>query len=107
MKLEALVQNLENSNKLGELYDLLKLNKESEALLIYMEDELSFESDIHIFEIEETDDDLIYENNGLKFIQLFPLEMTQEMVEEYVNTYKGISYYEIAQRLIDYRINDA
>ncbi|MBL7881290.1 MAG: hypothetical protein JNN23_15765 [Chryseobacterium gambrini] len=107
MKLEDLVKYLGNSMKFDELYDLLKLNKESEALLIYMEDQINLESDTYIFEIEETDDYLTYENSGLKFIQLFPLEMAQEMVEEYLNIYNNITSHEIAQRLIDYRINDA
>ncbi len=107
MKLEDLVKYLRDSVKLEELYDLLKLNKESEALLIYMEDQINLESDTYIFEIEQTDDYLAYENNGLKFVQLFPLEMAQEIVEEYINMYNNITSYEIAQRLIEYRINDA
>lgn len=62
---------------------------------------------MQIFGIEDTDGDLIFEKNGNKYVELFPLDAVQEMAEEYVNTYEGISNEEIAKRLIDYRLNDA
>ena len=106
MKLEVLVRYLAN-DQLEKLFVDYKLDEDSEALLIYMEDLLSINSDVYIFEIEVTEDYQIYEREGIRFIQLFPLEMAHEMVKEYINTYKNISHNEIAQRLIEYRINDA
>ncbi len=64
-------------------------------------------SEVAIFGIEETDGDLIFEKDENKYVELFPLEMTQEMIEEYINTYKGISNIKIAESLLNYRINDA
>ncbi|AYZ36528.1 hypothetical protein EGY07_13610 [Chryseobacterium indologenes] len=94
-------------NNLHDLYFEFKADVESEALIVCLKDSLDINSEVIIFGIEETNGDLIFEKDGNKYVELFPLEMTQEMVEEYINTYNGISSTEIAERLLDYRLNDA
>ncbi len=98
---------LANLDNFEDLYIEFNANAESEALIVCLKDSLDINSEVAIFGIEETDGDLIFEKDGNKYVELFPLEMTQEMIGEYVNTYKGISNTEIAERLLDYRINDA
>lgn len=108
MKLLELIKFLTNPEKLKELYQEQKLNTESEALLIYMKGTLSLESEVVFFEIEETEDDLIFEKEGIKFIQLFPLEYAVDLIESDLNLKnKGYSDFEIAERLLEYRKNDA
>jgi hypothetical protein len=107
MKLEELVPYLMNSKKLEKFLEK-ELNQESEALLIYMLNELDLKSEISIFEIEETDDDLVFEKDGETYIQLFPIEYAIELIESDLelkdNEYSDL---EIAQRLLEYRIKDA
>ncbi|MDR2270405.1 MAG: hypothetical protein LBF27_05800, partial [Sphingobacterium sp.] len=92
---------------LNDLYKEFNANVESEALIVCLKDSLDLNSEIEIYGIEETDGDLIFEKDGNKYVELFPLDSVQEMVGEYVDTYKGISNTEIAERLLDYRLNDA
>lgn len=61
MKLTELIKYLINPESLGELIIKLEISNESEALLIYMQEDLNITSDISIFEIEETEDDLFFE----------------------------------------------
>ncbi|AZB19729.1 hypothetical protein EG352_19100 [Chryseobacterium indologenes] len=98
---------LANLDNLDDLYIEFNADSESEALIVCLKDSLDMNSEVAIFGIEETDGDLIFEKDENKYVELFPLEMTQEMIEEYINTYKGISNIKIAESLLNYRINDA
>lgn len=98
---------LTNLDDLDSLYIEFEADTESEALIVCLKDSLDLNSEVAIFGIEETEGDLIFEKNGNKYVELFPLDSVQEMVEEYNNTHKGISTTEIAERLLDYRVNDA
>jgi hypothetical protein len=108
MKLINLVEYLVDPEKLEELYRKENLNIESEALLIYMHGDLSIDSEIIFFEIEETEDDLVYEKDGSKYIQFFPVNYAVELIETDLGLKgKGYSDLEIANRLLEYRIKDA
>lgn len=101
------IDYLISPKKLDNLLTELNVDRESEAFIACLKDSLDVNSEVSIFGIEETDGKLMFEKDGAKFIELFPLEMVEEMATDYVNTYKNMSHSEIAQRLIDYRINDA
>jgi hypothetical protein len=106
MKLEELVKYLVHPHDLEVLYQGKKLN--SESLLIYMNGALDLKSEISIFEIEETEDDLIFEKNGERYFQLFPIEYAIELVESDLDLKdKEYSNLEIAKRLLSYRLKDA
>lgn len=108
MKLVQLIKYLINSELLRELYIEQGLNGESEALLIYMNESLNLDSDILIFEIEETEDDLVFKKGGIRYIQLFPLQYAVELIKEDLNLKdKGYSDLQIAKRLLEYRERDA
>jgi hypothetical protein len=49
---------------------------------------------------------LVIEIDGMKYENLFPLNLLQEMVEEYPLLDKGLTDLEIAERIIDYRFNE-
>jgi len=108
MKLVKLVKYLINPKLLDKLYQDLGVNTESEALLIYLKGSLDLETDVFIFEIEETEDDLVFEKEGIKYIQLFPVDYSVELIEFDLDLKnKGYSDLEIAQRLLEYRKRDA
>ncbi|MDR7212728.1 hypothetical protein [Flavobacterium piscis] len=107
MKVVELIKYLTNPEQLDELYQEQGLNTESEALLIYLQDALDLESEITIFEIEETEDDLVFEKEGVQYIQLFPVDYAIELIESDLDLKdKGYSDFEIAQRLLEYRQKD-
>lgn len=108
MTLEHLIKYLVNPENLYDYLHSQGLNTESEALLIYIHEDLNIESEISILEVEETEDDLIYEKQGIKYIQLFPIEYAIDLIENDLNLKdKGYSDLEIAEKLIEYRRYDA
>jgi hypothetical protein len=107
MKLINLVEYLVDPEKLENLYTNENLNTGSEALLIYMQGELTLESEIKFFAIEETEDDLVYEKDGMQYEQLFPIDYAIGLIESDLKLKrKGYSNLEIAKRLLEYRIKD-
>lgn len=108
MKLIELIGILFNPEKLGRLISALGLDTDYEALLVYMREDLCITADIRIFEVEETEDELLFEKDGIKYIQLFPIEHIQNLIEFDLNMKnKGFSETQIAERLLEYRKNDA
>lgn len=108
MKLDELIEYLLDPEKLEGFYEEESVNNESEALLIYMEGALSLDAEIVFFGIEETEDDLVFEINGKKYFQLFPVDYAIELIESDLKLKnKGYTNTEIAQRLLDYRLRDA
>lgn len=108
MKLVELIRYLINPESLDELINMQGLNEESEALLIYMQEDLALTTDISIFEIEETEDELYFEKEGVQYIQLFALNHSVNLIEFDLNMKnKEYSDLEIAERLLKYRKYDA
>lgn len=107
MKLIDLIKYL-NPENLNELIQQQGLNAESEALLIYMQEDLNLEAEISILEIEETEDEIVFEKEGIQYIQLFAIEHAIDLIEHDLNLKdKGYSDIEIAERLLEYRKYDA
>jgi len=108
MKLVELIKYLINPEQLDELYRAKGLNTESEALLIYLRESLDLESDVTIFEIEETEDNLIFKKEGIRYLQLFPVDYAVELIETDLDMKgNGYSDIDIAERLLEYRQRDA
>ena len=108
MKLVDLVPYLIGKKKLETLYQQKPLDSDSAAILVYMKDELAIESDLRFLRIEDTADEINFTLDGVRFVQLFPLGHLNELTHSDLNLVnKGYSDFEIAQRLFDYRLNDA
>lgn len=108
MKLEDLIKYLINPEQLEVLYQEEGINIESEALLIYLKGALDLKSEISVFEIEETEDDLVFEKDGERYFQLFPIDYAIDLIESDLDLKnKGHSDLEIAKQLLDYRLKDA
>jgi len=97
MKYVDIIQYLISPKQLDDLYERIGAAKDSEALLIYMKGALDLESEIYIFE-----------KDGCQYYQLFPVGHAVELIENDLDLKnKGYSATEVAQRLLDYRLNDA
>ncbi|PTS97899.1 hypothetical protein DBR27_14820 [Flavobacterium sp. HMWF030] len=108
MKLIELIGILFNPEKLEKLIRALGLDTDSEALLVYMREDLYITADIQIFEVEETEDELLFEKDGIKYIQLFPIDHIQNLIEFDLNMKnKRFSETQIAERLLEYRKHNA
>jgi hypothetical protein len=109
MKLINLIEYLKDQDKLEQLFEREKLNTESEAIIICMEKSIDLESEIKLFEIEETGGNLTFEKNGIPYVEFFPAYYAMEFVESYCDGPGGKAYTDlnIAKRLLEYRIKDA
>lgn len=109
MKLIDLVKYLKDDTALERFYFENNINAEDESLLAYMEDELHIDSEIHLLSWEETEDEVVIEKDGKRFIQLFPLNLGVEFYSYFEDYFLKKNYDEkqIANRLLEYRINDA
>ncbi|MBX2916853.1 MAG: hypothetical protein KF856_16410 [Cyclobacteriaceae bacterium] len=106
MKLLELVEYLKNPNSLENLLGKELKNVEIDLIEIYMIESIALDSQIKFFDAEKIPSTIEIEVDGLKYINLFPLYMAQELVEEFTSIY-GKNNLEIAKRLIEYRIKDA
>ncbi|MBN8643114.1 MAG: hypothetical protein J0L86_14985 [Flavobacteriales bacterium] len=107
MNLVELVQHLKSLEQAenfieGELPDV-----EYDLVDIYMVEKLGLDSEIVFFNAEEIPNKLIINIEGITYENLFPLNLTQEMVEELEASNGKISNIEIAKRLLEYREKDA
>jgi len=108
MNLVGLIKYLFDPKLLQTLYQEQGINQDSEALLIYLKEKLSLNSEVEIFEIEETEDDLILEKEGVRYIQLFPVDYAVDLINSDLELRgKGYPDIEIAKRLLKYREKDA
>jgi hypothetical protein len=107
MKLETLVEYLLNPESLENLFLGMKLDPESAAVLIYMENRLAIDSEIHLFAVEETEDELEFEKEGVTYFQLFPIFHTIKLIKSDLELKDSeIPHIKIAERLLEYRLND-
>lgn len=110
MKLIELISKITDPIKLEQFYidQKLDVDVESEALIIYMKESLELDSDVYVFPIKETEDDLVFEKDGVKYIQFFPIEYALELVESDLGLKaRAFTGKEIAERLLEYRLRDA
>jgi hypothetical protein len=108
MKLEEAVKYLKDSDGLQQLCITESLTTDPDDLLIYMKKALNIESELSFFSIEETEDYLIFNKDGVQYIQLFPAYYAVNLIESDLDLLnRGFTNLQIANRLLDYRINDA
>lgn len=108
MKLIDLIEYLTDKRELDELYAEYQVDEDSEdEFLIYLKESLSIDSEVTFFMAEQTEDYTLYETGGIKYIQLFPLPLAKELLDELELKGKGLNNLKIAQRLLEYRIKDA
>lgn len=108
MKIVDVIPFLLSPDTLESLYSKIKFNSDEDVLCIYMEDEINIKSDVYFFTIEETDDDIIFQRNGVKYVQLLPVDYAIELIESDLDLKdNGYSNLQIAERLVKYALRDA
>ena len=108
MKLITLISKITDSAGLDQFYVEQKLDVESEALSLYMKESLNLDSEVYVFPIEETGDDLVFEKDGVKYVQFFPIEYALDLIESDLDLKaRVLTDKEIAERLLEYRLRDA
>ena len=108
MNLTELIKVLTDPARLAEFYQEQGVDTASEALIISMRETLSLKSEVSIFAIEETEGNLFFEKNGVHYVELFSVDHTRDLLEEGLDLKnRGYSDEAKAQRLLEYRINDA
>lgn len=108
MKLLDIIEYLRHPDNVGQLYDTINLSPDSEAILIYMKDSLDLNSELKFFEIEKTEDDLVFKEDDVTYHQFFPVDYAVEILDSYFSdNEKKLDNIGLAKRLLEYRINDA
>lgn len=105
MKLTDLIPYLQDTAKWDSLLSASGIDADTEEVLIYALDKIELESDLLLIEIEKTEDDLEIDLDGRKYVQILPSSLAQELVT--IDFVGLLSDAAIAQRLIQYAINDA
>ena len=107
MKLLELIRNLKSIKQANELIAKELPGVEYDLIDLYAINSLNVDSDIRFFNVEEIPNDLVIKVDGINYVNLFPLNLIQEMVEEYSNLREIFSDEEIAKRILEYRLKDA
>jgi len=108
VKLNELISHLKSVEEAEKIISIEIPDVEFGSIDIYLKDRLNIESEIRFFDAETIPNNLVIEVDGINYVNLFPLPMTQEIVEGYANlSAPKLNDIEIAQKLLDYRIKDA
>ena len=108
MKLLDFIPYLLAPQKMAEYYRQSGIREQSVAPLIYLCEALDVSSDIAVFELEETDDDLRFTKNGVDYVYLMAVDQAIELIEEeFAPKRNAVPLGEIARRLLEYAAYDA
>ncbi|MDH6252597.1 hypothetical protein M2347_002324 [Chryseobacterium sp. H1D6B] len=108
MKLLELVNYFRNGGSYKEFCQTQSLDQESEVVEIYMKQPLEMDNELAFFEIEKTEGNFEFSNNGMKYSNLFDFYYFLDAIEESKNDdNKSLPNDEIAKRLYNYAITDA
>ncbi len=108
MKLIEAIEYLKTTSGTEDLLSNELPDTEIDLADVYLRDTLDSDSEIKIFNAEEIPNLLEIEIEGIKYINLFPLNVLQEMVMEYFDKFNHqLTNKEIVLKLLDYRNKDA
>lgn len=107
MNIIELIPDLKTIEKAEALMKAVALGIYFDTIDLYLKDKLALDSEIIFLDAETTPGTNIITIDDVEYKNLFPLYMAQEMVEAYVANHPELKDTEIAQRLLDYTINDA
>jgi len=107
MKLIELVKHLKSVKESEEFTSTQLSDIEYDLIDMYMIEKVDLDSDIVFFDAEKIPNKLILVIEGVTYENFFPLNMAQDMVEEFVSGNASASDFEIAKFLINYREKDA
>ncbi|MCB4234750.1 hypothetical protein LDL59_05490 [Kaistella anthropi] len=106
MKLTEITESLRN-NTIEELIENNSIAIEYDLIDIYAINELGLESEYHFLNAEEIPGTKIFEEKGIKYENLCPLSMLEDLVNDFTNQNPKMSDLELAEQVLDYIENDA
>lgn len=106
MKLIKITESLRN-NTIEELIENNSITIKYDLIDIYAIDALGLESEYYFLNAEEVPGTRIFEEEGIKYENLCPLSMLEDLVSDFTNQNPRISHLELAERVLDYIENDA
>lgn len=107
MKLIELVDRLKTLDNAKAFIANELPNVEVDQVDIYLKESLDINAEVRFFDAETIPNTFLLELDGIKYVNLFPFYMLQEMVEDHTKLSDKLSDAEIAKRILDYRIKDA
>ena len=108
MKLIELVENLKTFEGANAFIEKKLPCVEFDCVDIYLVGSLGISSEVCLFNAEEISNTLTLAIGDTNYVNLFPLYIALEMVQEYIAAHNGkLSNEEIANRLLEYRLKDA
>lgn len=108
MKLLELVNYFRSGGSYEEFCESQSLDQESEVVEIYMKQPLEINNDLAFFEIEKTEGNFEFSNNGIMYSSLFDFYYFLDAIEDSNNEEnKSLTNEEITKLLYNYAINDA
>lgn len=108
MKLLELVNYFRNGGSYEQFCETESLDQESEVVEIYMKQPLEINSDLGFFEIEKTEGNYQFSDNGIAYSNLFDFYYFLDAIEDSNNEEnQSLTNEEITKTLYDYAINDA
>jgi hypothetical protein len=108
MILEDLINNFIEGGTYDEFCLKENLDVEAEVIELYMSAPVMVDNTVNFFEIEKTNGMIDYEENGVKYHNLFDFYFFLEVIDDYKRgRIKQTTNRELAERLIYYAINDS
>jgi hypothetical protein len=108
MKLADLVAYFRTGSTISDLIQRESLDAHSDQIVVYLKDSLDINSELVFIEIEKTNDDIELVYNEKRYVGLFSLGQTHDIILDYLHSTKNsYSNIEIAENILNYRINDA
>lgn len=106
MTIVELIDHLKSRDLAEKLSSKILPDVDFDMIIIYMKDKVALDSKISFYDFDAISNELIMEVNGEKYEYFFGLEDAQEMVEGYIEEHNPTNL-QMAQRMIEYNINDA
>ncbi|MFP3591354.1 hypothetical protein [Chryseobacterium sp. SIMBA_038] len=108
MKLLELVNYFRSGGSYEEFCESHSLDQESEVVEIYMKQPLKIDNELAFFEIEKTEGNFEFSDNGTTYCNLFDFYYFLDAIEDSNNEEnQSFTNEEIAKLLYNYAINDA
>lgn len=107
MKLIELIGYIKDEKALNYLVEKELPNSIIDMIEIYLINSVDLNSEVKLLDSEQTESLLSIDINGVHHENLLPLNLAIDMVHDYMALDAELTDSDIAQKLIDYSINDA
>ena len=103
MTIVDLIEDIRNADSMDDIYNKHSLDRNAEAIEVFLENGLTVDAQIHFISVEESEYKLVTKKREFQLISLFTINELFEKVKDNI----ALTNNEIAAGIINYRINDA